>query len=101
MAVSARDRWGWTNGGACTAPDIHPDTFFPDAGDAKAIAAALAICNGCVVRDNCRETIDLFPTPKKIGVWYGTTDEQRDNERRDARRAKDRERRKSGGRSAK
>lgn len=40
-------------GAACAAEGIDADTFFPDAGNKRAVAAAKAICFGCPVRAVC------------------------------------------------
>jgi hypothetical protein len=51
----------------------NPETFFPERGDHAGVRAALAICAGCTVVEQCLdESIEL-----KDGIIGGTTGAQR------------------------
>ncbi len=91
--MSARDRWQWIDGAACTAPDVDPDVFFPHEGDTepnrKAQERAKEICRGCVVRDTCLHTVfHDIAGPKQEGVWGGATYEDREDVRREVAKRK-------------
>ena len=71
----------WRKAGACLAAD--PDLFFPvAAGTAaeKSVTAALRICDGCRVRQQCLEF--AMQTGEAEGIWGGTTPEERIRARR-------------------
>jgi WhiB family redox-sensing transcriptional regulator len=71
----------WRTVGACLAAD--PDLFFPiAAGPAakKDVTAALRICDGCRVRQQCLEF--AMQTGEAEGIWGGTTPEERTHARR-------------------
>lgn len=61
----------WHDDGACRYVD--PELFFPDGTpDPRAIA----ICDGCPVKQTCLD--DALPDPQRIGIWGGTTSSERD-----------------------
>jgi WhiB family transcriptional regulator, redox-sensing transcriptional regulator len=71
----------WRSRGACLAAD--PDLFFPisSRGSSSAQAnRAKAICTGCQVRAEC---IDFAIARRDVlGIWGGTTDDERKKLRR-------------------
>lgn len=74
----ATDR-SWMADAACR--DHDPELFYPTAG--LPTAAALAICQGCPVRERCADYADA--NHERHGVWGGMVTEQRN------RRARQRE----------
>ena len=70
----------WRAKAACR--DIDTSWFFPDGdavGDAD-VAAALAVCASCPVRDECLEF--ALTTRQDDGIWGGTTEAERKRIRR-------------------
>ena len=72
--------WGveetWRVRAACSTVD--PDLFFPVGVTGPAvgqIAAAKAVCAGCVVRDECLDF--AITTNQEYGIWGGTSEEER------------------------
>lgn len=55
--------------------NIDPDLFFPDQSSTKDAANAVAVCAGCIVREECLEYAIL--TRERFGVWGGKTERQR------------------------
>ncbi|MFT3854792.1 MAG: WhiB family transcriptional regulator [Ilumatobacteraceae bacterium] len=54
----------------------HPElTWFPARGGAADVAAAVAICDTCLVRDEC--LADADQRHERLGIWGGTTARQR------------------------
>jgi WhiB family redox-sensing transcriptional regulator len=71
----------WRAAAACRTVD--PDLFFPIGTTGPAflqILEAKAVCQGCAVREECLEW--ALETGQSIGVWGGTSE----NERRALRR---------------
>lgn len=71
----------WRAAGACLHAD--PDLFFPIAvgtASASQVTAALRICDGCQVRQQCLDF--AMQTGETHGVWGGTTPEDRIRARR-------------------
>lgn len=71
----------WRADGACRTVD--PDLFFPVAVGAVAnrqIAKAQQICAGCPVRQQCLDF--ALRTREPVGIWGGTTPEERTRTRR-------------------
>lgn len=66
----------WYADAAC-AHGADPEIFFPELG--QTAAPALAICAGCPVRDQCLQYAK--GTDQHYGVWGGTTERQRQDER--------------------
>lgn len=65
----------WMDGGACRNAD--PSYFFPERftpGMRQIILEAKRICNGCAVRDTCRDHAIKF---EPFGVWGGMTERER------------------------
>lgn len=66
----------WRNDAACLAED--PELFFPDGWTpryARQIAAAVEVCRGCAVAEDClRFALDQQLT---AGIWGGLTPDQR------------------------
>jgi WhiB family transcriptional regulator, redox-sensing transcriptional regulator len=71
---------GWHDRAACISEDV--DLFFPVA-PADEIAAK-AICAGCPVRAKC---LDYATAHALLGIWGGTTEDERRNTRRRELRA--------------
>jgi WhiB family transcriptional regulator, redox-sensing transcriptional regulator len=66
----------WRAAGACRTAD--PDLFFPVAvgGAASAqVSRALRICGDCRVRQECLDF--AMRTREQVGIWGGTTPEER------------------------
>lgn len=69
-------------------PFDHPDAkchgtdtalFYPEVGDHRTVAAAIAICNTCPAKTPC---LDHAVTHREQGIWGGTTAKQRSRLRR-------------------
>jgi WhiB family redox-sensing transcriptional regulator len=58
-------------GGACVGLD--PDLMFPETGGG--VAAAKKLCGACPVRDACLS--DALDDGTRVGVWGGTTQDER------------------------
>lgn len=72
----------WMRDAACRE---HPEVdWFPTRGDTA--TAALAICAGCLVRDECGAYAEAAPTSLS-GIWGGKAHRTRLSERRRRRRA--------------
>ena len=66
----------WRAAGACLTAD--PDLFFPVAVGTAAtplVSRALQICGGCQVRQECLDF--AMRTREPVGIWGGTTPEER------------------------
>jgi WhiB family transcriptional regulator, redox-sensing transcriptional regulator len=67
--------------GACSASELGPDAWYPAGGPAEAAkrqaAAALAVCGGCPVRQECLELSLRDWTVGQHGVWGGTIPAER------------------------
>ena len=62
----------WKQQGACA--DHPTDLFFPERGESKQAAAAKRICHTCPVEHTC---LVYATTNHELGVWGGTTEEER------------------------
>ena len=72
----------WRAAGACVTAD--PELFFPVSPGGMAagqIAQARRICAGCQVRRQCLEF--ALRTNEMVGIWGGTTPEERARARQD------------------
>lgn len=67
------DRPDWQAYANCQGLD--PDVFFPARGDNEGVTAALAVCAGCTVRDDCLEY--ALTEGIKHGVWGGRSTRDR------------------------
>lgn len=56
------------------------EIFFPTPADLETRAAAFAVCNACVVEEQC--FVYALDRPQEVGVWGGTTKEDRDEMRK-------------------
>ena len=65
----------WRKWAACRGAS---ELFFSD--DEETMARALAICEGCSVRQECLRT--ALADRRLMGVWGGTTEPQREQIRR-------------------
>jgi WhiB family redox-sensing transcriptional regulator len=66
----------WRAAGACRTAD--PDLFFPVAAGTAAtpqVSRALQICGGCQVKQECLDF--AMRTREPVGIWGGTTPEER------------------------
>lgn len=77
LAALARARPAWHADGACLE---HPELDW-FAGRAADQAEAVAVCAGCLVRDEC---LAFAMDNREQGVWGGTTEDERRVMRRDA-----------------
>lgn len=79
-----RDLGNWRDLAACRE---HPDPDIFDAGGKGNIpVAALRVCRGCPVRDDCLDEVLSWPASDDIGmVWGGTTTGARRSIRRGRR----------------
>lgn len=77
----------WREDGLCR--QVDPELFFAKGKDTVRIARAKAICDVCVVKHEC--LLAALASPGELGIWGGTTKDER-NERheqmREARRAR-------------
>lgn len=62
---------------------VHPDLFFPERG--ASTKEAKAVCEECVVRDDCLEF--ALRNGEKFGIWGGLSERERRRIRRDRARA--------------
>ena len=69
---------GWRRRAACHG--LHPSTFVTDIG--RGHADALAVCEMCPVRSPC--LAHALADPELVGVWGGTTTNDRKRLRRAA-----------------
>jgi len=59
----------------------HPEAdYFPDRKDRTGTEEALAVCGSCLVRSEC--LAEAMADPDLVGVWGGTTEDQRRGLRR-------------------
>ena len=56
------------------------EIFFPTPADVETRDKAFAICHSCVVENECFEW--ALKRPQEIGVWGGTSKEDRDEMRK-------------------
>ena len=52
---------------------LAPELFFPERNEHEKVRQALAVCRGCVVRDECLEE----NLGEQFGIWGGTSGKQR------------------------
>jgi WhiB family redox-sensing transcriptional regulator len=79
LPVPVADVWEWQIDGACREAD--PQLFFHPEGERgparrKRDAAAVAVCQGCPVMDQCRNHGLTVREP--YGVWGGLTEDDRE-----------------------
>src|ERR1700722_9113424 len=67
--------------GACSTSGLSPDDWYPVSGPAEAAvreaAAAITVCSGCRVRDECLELALRNWAVGQHGVWGGTVTAER------------------------
>jgi len=83
FAAPDRDLWLLVaEQGACSSSGLSPDAWYPAGGPAEAAqrqaAAALAVCGGCRVRQECLELSLRDWTVGQHGVWGGTVPAERE-----------------------
>lgn len=61
-------QYDWREDAACHNLET-PVNFFPDPLDAKAVGEAVAVCEGCPVRQQCHNFASAFPDT--VGVFGG------------------------------
>ena len=68
--------------GACSASGLSPDDWYPVSARADAsrreAAAAIAVCSGCRVREECLELALRNWAVGQHGVWGGTVPAERE-----------------------
>ncbi len=69
----------WMSDAACRGDD--PSGFLEE-GTHEQTRAALATCDGCTVRQHCLQLALAQPTQSDLGIWGGTTAEERRQLRR-------------------
>ena len=79
LPVPIADIWEWQYEGACR--DADPQLFFHPEGErgparSKRDAAAVAVCAGCPVLQQCRE--HGLSVREPYGVWGGLTEDDRE-----------------------
>ena len=71
-----------TEQAACSASGLDPDAWYPVSGPAedarREAAAAIAVCAGCRVRDECLELALRSGTVGQHGVWGGVVPAERE-----------------------
>jgi WhiB family redox-sensing transcriptional regulator len=70
----------WVAQAACRDDDTA--IYFPDRGDASALAVARERCAGCPVQRECLEYALGFPAGELLGVWGGLSQRERRQLRR-------------------
>lgn len=65
----------WRDYAACKGAD--PQVFFVERGHANDIGKAKAICATCIVRPSCLKYALSLHERDAIGIWGGTTQEER------------------------
>jgi hypothetical protein len=67
---------------ACSASGLSPDDWYtvsaPAAAARREAAAAITICSGCEVRDECLELAMRNRASGEFGVWGGTVPPERE-----------------------
>ena len=86
---------GWQNDAACHG--VPSTVMFPQTADgplARALSASgLRLCAECPVTHECEQHWNTLPSSEQIhGIWFGTTPNDRANQRRAARQARNTER---------
>jgi len=66
----------WIKDAACKGMD--PNIFFPERGDVASVKLAKRICEGCKVKDPCREYGEM----ERFGFWGGVGVRTRVKDRR-------------------
>ncbi len=72
----------WMAEAACAAPNVPHEWFFPDEEKGETSVRAIAICNDCVVREECLAYSLLHG---EEGVWGGQSERQRRRMKRHAK----------------
>lgn len=75
----------WMEYAAC-ASHGDPDLWFPEHGEHEREQEALRICASCPVRAACLAYV--LSRPPQPGIWGGTTEDQRAEERKRCARAR-------------
>jgi WhiB family redox-sensing transcriptional regulator len=66
----------WMTSAACR--NMDTSLFFPERGQMKKFREAVAVCNGCQVKQQCFDyAMELSEQHEIIGVWAGTSAHQR------------------------
>ena len=73
----------WQDLGACRGLDAT--IFYPDPDDEVGTDRALAVCEGCMVRESCLE--HALAIREHTGIWGGATERERRRMLRRRRRA--------------
>ncbi len=71
----------WTDHAQCR--DMDPDLFMPGDGHQAAAAHAKTLCEGCPVKERCLNTALSHLLVEDVGIWGGTTVEERITIRRE------------------
>lgn len=79
VTVGDTDAPHWHNCGLCKK---NPDLFYPERRDKDQIAAAVAVCFKCPVRQPCLD--QALATREQFGIWGGTTELERERIRRNS-----------------
>ena len=74
--MDADEGTGWQLAANCLGVD--PDLFFPERG--ASTKEAKAVCQGCVVREDCLEY--ALANGEKFGIWGGLSERERRRIRR-------------------
>jgi len=78
FSTPATGRADWREVAVCSSAD--PEVFWPAKGEVP--RAALALCVGCPVVGDCRESFRRSALPDAGGVWFATTERERFRHRR-------------------
>lgn len=71
----------WMAEAACAAPNVPHEWFFPDESKGENSVKAIAVCNGCIVMEDC---LAYALKHGEQGVWGGQSERQRRREKRHA-----------------
>lgn len=69
LLASLTRRPAWMADAACAEPDVPLSDFFPRSGDNEAIARAKAVCERCLVAEECGAY--ALENGLRHGVWGG------------------------------
>lgn len=70
-------RPAWMADAACAEHQDTPHWWFPEHGRNADQAAAVAVCSGCLVRNECGAYAFTFADTARHGVWGALTSTQR------------------------
>lgn len=76
----------WREDSLCR--EVDPDLFFAKGKDTRKIARAKKICGDCMVQKEC--LLAALASPGEMGIWGGTTKDERNEIHEEMREARKR-----------